>query len=1180
MVQAYPGAPIVTTTPTTLQDGVQYHYTHNDFNEPYADGASTFFHPNLTIRVDILDDGNVEGRNAAGVNVGEVVLVTVHTSPNETNSRRNGDYTEVISLTISDIPLPPDVVYKIGERNSVDHDLSTNSILEAVRTTVSVRLNAAPSGDVTLVPEIPDSGFDSTRVSFPETANLRFTAANWQTFQALPVLVSRDGYVDTTGSFAVRLQGTSTDPAFSGIIEPALFFSRVLNTDPYGFAFSFPGTLTITVGVDPVTVQVSLQSRLAQSDGVAYSIFDAGRGSGISFTNFFTSVPSFIFLNRTLGNGHHEFVVTPVAPGAVTLVVGGATPALRNIYSESRPVIKVLADSQFFQVTPRDLSGFDFREGPEADGSTNSETVMVQLTGEPTSNVTVSLVLNAAVLADISVSDNDLVFTPGNWNVAQPAILSLIDDGLVETQKEVTVTYQAHSADTGFDGKSTTQSFSLKDRIVSPSIAFHPAPLPIIEEGEMLIVTLSLSHGAADPVIVDIWTENNYAEVRFGMTNQQVRVSGSQIVAGIRATIASQQTTYTVTVHTADDEYWSGIRRSYRLGAAVKSGSGAYAILAQNPLANENRIFANITNFVTGYAFASGTVEEDDPIVSSNPEELILRKGTAVTFDWQVLARRLPGLQLRNGVNVQRESTDVNMEIYLSITLSTVHGASLIGAVGSSIFLSPYFPADGVSQIDYLFIQKHNPDDPMPQFAVTARVLPLYPKPVDVRVSLALRGPSRLFFLPVEQRVLTLVAGWVTDPELQLVPKTLPTLVEGSSTPVAFHLGEPPSSAVTVGVSAVGATFDTSEFVFSTSNWNTPRNLMITAVEDGVVETDEVISITYTISSTDADYNGKTPTQALTVEDNPVTAPPGLVLDPDSLEPLAEGATSMVMVSLGSVPTANVNVAVASSDTSELTVPTANLVFTADSWNMQQAVVLTGVADNLVDGTKQVLVTFTASSTDTGYNTLPAETRSLDVTDRDTASFTFDPATLPIIAEGGTAAVTVRLDSAAEGGVTLAFTSLNPAAATLTAATIPATLTTTGQEARVTLFAIPNDIETPGNVPYGLRVSVTSDLGAYDGLTLTISRTVTDDDVANLSVRPSFLTYVPEGNASLVMLGLTSEPTANVTVSISSSDTTEAAVSHSRLVFTPTTWDTEQIVLVSSLRDGVADGHTNSDGDL
>ena len=135
--------------------------------------------------------------------------------------------------------------------------------------------------------------------------------------------------------------------------------------------------------------------------------------------------------------------------------------------------------------------------------------------------------------------------------------------------------------------------------------------------------------------------------------------------------------------------------------------------------------------------------------------------------------------------------------------------------------------------------------------------------------------------------------------------------------------------------------------------------------------------------------------------------PPSLELFPVTLTVLGEGATETVEVNLAAEPSADVTVAVAVSDPSELTVNPASLVFSSTNWNAVQTFVLTGVEDNLVDGTQAVVVTYAVSSDDTGYDPMLNVTWPLDVTD--VPALVLDPPSLLNLAEGDTSQVMVKL---------------------------------------------------------------------------------------------------------------------------------------------------------------------------
>ena len=92
----------------------------------------------------------------------------------------------------------------------------------------------------------------------------------------------------------------------------------------------------------------------------------------------------------------------------------------------------------------------------------------------------------------------------------------------------------------------------------------------------------------------------------------------------------------------------------------------------------------------------------------------------------------------------------------------------------------------------------------------------------------------------------------------------------------------------------------------------------------------------------------------------------------------------------------------------------------------------------------------------------------------------------------------------------------------------------------------------------------------------TVSATTTDDDVAGFTIVES------GGSTSVAETGTTDtftvvylQPTSDVVLTITSSDTGEATV-NSPLTFTPVNWDTAQTVTVTGVDDNIIDGTITS----
>jgi hypothetical protein len=121
-----------------------------------------------------------------------------------------------------------------------------------------------------------------------------------------------------------------------------------------------------------------------------------------------------------------------------------------------------------------------------------------------------------------------------------------------------------------------------------------------------------------------------------------------------------------------------------------------------------------------------------------------------------------------------------------------------------------------------------------------------------------------------------------------------------------------------------------------------------------------------------------------------------------------------------------------------------------------------------------------------------------------------------------------------------------------------------------------NDNVDDGNIAYTIVLgpATSADL-AYNGLNPNdVALTNQDNDTAGITRgAPSGTTTTESGGAITFTVRLNSEPTANVTIGISSSDTTEGTVSASSLLFTPANWNVDQTVTVAGVDDTIYDGN-------
>jgi len=308
---------------------------------------------------------------------------------------------------------------------------------------------------------------------------------------------------------------------------------------------------------------------------------------------------------------------------------------------------------------------------------------------------------------------------------------------------------------------------------------------------------------------------------------------------------------------------------------------------------------------------------------------------------------------------------------------------------------------------------------------------------------------------------------------------------------------------------------------------------------------------------------------------------PGVSVTPtNGLVTSETGQQATFNVVLDTRPTNDVTISVTSSDTTEGTVSVASLTFSTNNWNVPQTVTVTGVDDPDVDGPIAYQVILSAAvSTDPDYNGVKPANVSLINADDESGGFVINPTTgLTTTEAGGQASFTVRLTTQPSGDVTIGLSSSNPNEGTVSPGSLTFTIGNWNQDQTVTVTGV-DDFIADGSIPYSvITAAATSSDANYNGLNPPdVSLVNLDNDIAGLNIvaGPNGFQVV-EGKTNTYTVALSSQPTANVTVSIASSDTAQGGtVSPSTLNFTSGNWNVGQTVTFVGGDDLVVDGNTS-----
>ena len=301
---------------------------------------------------------------------------------------------------------------------------------------------------------------------------------------------------------------------------------------------------------------------------------------------------------------------------------------------------------------------------------------------------------------------------------------------------------------------------------------------------------------------------------------------------------------------------------------------------------------------------------------------------------------------------------------------------------------------------------------------------------------------------------------------------------------------------------------------------------------------------------------------------------------------------------------------ISSTDISEGTVSVSSLTFTSTDWNVPQTVTITGRDDPYADGDiAYTIVIGEATSADDDYDGLNPTDVSVTSLDSDTFTTTFTKtenanipdrgtytSNLPVAPAGRILDLDVRVNIthawdedldvfliAPDGTRTELFTDVggmgdnftntvldDEATTSITAGTAPFT----GRylpEGNLTLL---ENKSLAGTWKLEVKDDARLITGQLLDWSITARYTSATASGPQAVVTPtSGLVTTEAGGAATFTVRLDNAPADDVTIPVSSSDTTEGTVSVSSLVFTSTNWNTVQTVTVTGVNDSLVDGN-------
>ena len=297
--------------------------------------------------------------------------------------------------------------------------------------------------------------------------------------------------------------------------------------------------------------------------------------------------------------------------------------------------------------------------------------------------------------------------------------------------------------------------------------------------------------------------------------------------------------------------------------------------------------------------------------------------------------------------------------------------------------------------------------------------------------------------------------------------------------------------------------------------------------------------------------------------------PAGIDFDTSIIE-LIEGAKYVERIfKLNAKPNSDAIVTIKSDHNDRLSISKPSLIFTASNWDTEQSVKFTAIDDHIANGDLDFSITINSSSDDSRFNNIEY-TVQVKIKDNDDVGIIYDDSSI-ILNEGQSVVRTFKLKSQPLADVVLNISSDHNDKLTISSKQMIFTSSNWNINQSVIFTAIDDNIAS-GDLSFNIKIKPSSTDALYNNIPENvIPVTIKDDDIAGI-IYDSTSSILNEGQYITRTFKLKSQPTSNVTLNISSNNSSRLSISKPSLIFTASNWDTEQSVKFTAIDDSIDDG--------
>ncbi len=1091
---------------------------------------------------------------------------------------------------------------------------------------INVRLAARPAPSTTVTVSVTSSDL-TEGVASPVT--LQFNRDTWNVFQQVVVTGQDDLSTDLDQDYRIDFLAAAGDPPFNGITQQQ--WMRNADNDVPGIQVVLAGgVLALDEAAPAATRSFSVRLNTLPAADVAVDLAAIG-GLSIDRTSLFFNPASSATAQTVVVTFIDDLVDQGMShTGTITITSRSMDADYQSPGLTTPDLLAAITDDDTAGIVVGPAGGLSTSEaGSQA-------TVLISLTSQPTAPVTIPLV--SADPGEIVLGSAAVTFTAADWFVPRNVTVTGVDDDVADRDQvaAVLIGRPATSADAVYA--------AIEPSDVLVTNRDDDVAAVIIDEGDGLAVS---EGGATDAYTVVLATRPTAAVVITVNAGSQVTATAASLVfdpAVDHPAATAWNTPRTVAVAAVDDAFAEGEHGATILhtvsggdyGAVQAaslpvvisdaSGPGADApgiavVVASDLEVGEggtqrtftltltSQPFSNVTVLLSSTAAAEGVLSPTT--LTFTPAAYGAQQVTLTGVDdavadgdraFAVLFSAFSGDANYNALSITALQ-GVNRDDDVAGLVAATAGALTTSEAGDVAQFTLRLRSQPTSQVSITFSSSATAEA-----AVTTNTLVFspsdwfLPQVVEIQgvdddvadgaslLSVAAATTAVVSLDPVYGNAfaLTLLVTNQDDDAvgISFTAPSVSVTEGGSAVSVGVVLLSQPRGPVTIGVASTAtgqATVTPDTLVFTAGDWNVPRLLSVSAVDDALVDGAQAFSLVFTSASAPADTTGydglAVPPIPGTANDDDVA---GLVVSALALTTGESGATAAFTVVLARQPSATVAVVITGLDAAEGVLSTTSLLFTPANWSATQPVTVTGLADQVDDGDAVYALSLSATSTDPAFAAITPVGITVTNTDIDTAAvvITETGGGTAVSGSGGVDIYTIVLASRPSGIVAITVTPdsqvLVDGASAATVLTFDPGLSAPAAGAwdlarTVTVSAV-QDVFDEAEIHPATITHAVSGYGLVTAEPVLVS--VTDRAVPGLTLQNVSGSTSETGGSFTFTVALTTVPasTVAVTVGIPGSLVEEVAVSATTLVFAPADWSATQAVTVTGLADDVDDG--------